>query len=110
MKTRKLKLKSIIKSHLPNKKWDATFVYRDGHTKNVPFGARKQINGKWGNMSDYTKHKDKTRRARYLKRHAGMGESWNKPDTAGALSKWILWGPSTSFRKNVQTFKRRFNL
>ena len=110
MKTKKLKLKSVVKSHKPDKKWDATFIYRDGHEKTIPFGAKKQVNGTWVDMSDYTKHKDKTRRARYLARHSGMGENWSKPDTAGALSKWILWGPSTSFRKNVQTFKRRFNL
>lgn len=102
MPRKTMKLKVIRKSHKPEKKWDATFQYEDGHTKTVSFGAK--------GMSDYTKHKDKTRRQRYLNRHSGMGEHWNKPDTAGALSKWILWGSSTSFRKNVQTFKRRFNL
>jgi hypothetical protein len=101
MKTRKLKLKSIKPSHKKDKKWDATFVYPDGHTKTVPFGAR--------GMSDFTKHKDKTRKQRYLKRHAGMGEHWNKPDTAGALSKWVLWN-KPSFRDSVTDFKKRFNL
>ena len=102
MKTRKLRLKTIRKSHKREKKFDAVFEFPDGHTKTTPFGAR--------GMSDYTKHKDVTRRARYLKRHAGMGEDWKDPTTAGALSKWILWGPSTSFNKNVKTFKKRFNL
>lgn len=101
MKTRKLKLKSIIPSHKKEKKWDATFVYPDGHTKTVPFGAR--------GMSDFTKHKDTTRKQRYLKRHAGMGEHWNQPDTAGALSKWVLWN-KPSFRASVTDFKKRFNL
>jgi len=101
MKTRKLKLKSIKPSHKKDKKWDATFVYPDGHTKTVPFGAR--------GMSDFTKHKDKTRKQRYLKRHAGMGEHWNKPDTAGALRKWVLWN-KPSFRDSVTDFKKRFNL
>ena len=97
-----MKLKTIRRSHKPEKKYDAVFLKENGREKTVSFGA--------AGMSDFTKHKDKTRRARYLKRHAGMGEDWNKPDTAGALSKWILWGPSTSFRKNVKTFKRRFKL
>jgi hypothetical protein len=101
MKTRRLKLKSIRKSHKPEKKYDATFVYADGHQKVVPFGA-------FG-MSDYTKHKDKTRRQRYLKRHSGMGEDWQKPDTPGALSKWVLWN-KPSFKESVKDFKRRFNL
>ena len=110
MKTRKLKLKSILKSHIPTKKWDAVFNYPDGRTKTIPFGARKQINGKWSNMSDYTKHKNKTRRALYLQRHSGMGEHWTQADTPGALSRWILWGPSTSFRQNVKSYKKRFRL
>jgi hypothetical protein len=101
MKTRRLKLKSIKPSHKKEKKWDATFVYLDGHTKTVPFGAR--------GMSDFTKHKDVTRKQRYLKRHSGMGEHWNQPDTAGALSKWVLWN-KPSFRASVTDFKKRFNL
>jgi hypothetical protein len=96
-----LRLKTIRRSHKPEKKWDAVFE-RNGREKVVPFGA--------AGMSDFTKHKDKTRRARYLKRHSGMGEHWNRPDTPGALSKWILWGPSTSLRKNIRTFKKKFKL
>lgn len=102
MRTRRLRLKTIRKSHKKEKKWDAVFLTEDGKTKTIPFGA-------FG-MSDFTKHKDVTRRARYLKRHRGMGENWNDPTTPGALSKWILWGPSTSFSKNVKTFKKRFHL
>ena len=101
MKTRRLKLKSIRKSHKSEKKWDATFVYPDGHQKVVPFGA--------AGMSDYTKHKDKTRKLRYLKRHSGMGEHWNKPDTPAALSKWVLWNKPT-FHASVADFKKRFHL
>jgi len=101
MKTRRLKLKSIKRSHKKEKKWDATFEYPDGHTRVVPFGAR--------GMSDYTKHKDKTRKQRYLSRHSGMGEHWNQPDTPGALSKWVLWNKPT-FEASVADFKKRFNL
>lgn len=101
MKTRKLKLKTIRRSHRPDKKWDAVFEYPDGHTKTVPFGAR--------GMSDFTKHKDKTRKQRYLNRHAGMGENWKKPDTPGALSRWILWG-KPSFRESVADFRKRFGV
>lgn len=100
-KTRRLTLKSVRKSHNPAKKWDAIFEYPDGHTKTTSFGAR--------GMSDYTKHKDKTRKARYLKRHSGMGEDWNDPTTAGALSKWILWN-KPSFTSSLADYKRRFRL
>ncbi len=98
---KKLRLKTIRRSHKKEKKFDAVFVYPDGHTKTVPFGAR--------GMSDYTKHKDKTRKQRYLKRHAGMGEHWDQPDTPGALSKWVLWN-KPSFDASVSDFKKRFNL
>jgi hypothetical protein len=97
----KLRLKTVRKSHKKEKKFDAVFEYPDGHTKTIPFGAR--------GMSDFTKHKDVTRKARYLKRHSGMGEHWNKPDTAGALSRWILWG-KPSFKASLADFKKRFNL
>ena len=101
MPRKTLRLKTVRKSHKSEKKWDAVFE-KNGREKVVSFGA--------AGMSDYTKHKDKTRRARYLQRHKGMGENWNQPDTPGALSKWILWGPSTSFRQSVKAYKKRFKL
>ena len=97
----KLRLKTIRKSRVPAKKYDAVFEYKNGRTKRVPFGQR--------GYSDFTKHKDVTRRARYLHRHRGMGEHWNKPDTPGALSRWILWNKPT-FRASVRDFTRRFKL
>jgi hypothetical protein len=96
-----MRLKTVRKSHRKEKKFDAVFVYGDGKEKVVPFGQR--------GYSDFTKHKDTRRRARYLKRHSGMGESWQKPDTPGALSKWILWNKPT-FEASLKDFKRRFNL
>lgn len=96
----KLRLKTIRKSHKKEKKWDAVFE-KDGKEKVVPFGAT--------GYSDFTKHKDTRRRTRYLKRHSGMGEHWNKPDTPGALSKWILWNKPT-FKASVADFKKKFNL
>lgn len=78
-------------------KWVA--VFKDG--TRVPFGA--------AGMSDYTIHKDPLRRARYLARHR-PGQNWNDPKTAGALARWILWGPSTSLQANLTAFKRKFSL
>lgn len=96
-----LRLKTIRKSHKKEKKWDAVFLKPDGKEKVVPFGAR--------GMSDYTKHKDTRRKKLYLKRHSGMGEHWNQPDTPGALSKWILWN-KPSFEASKKDFIKRFNL
>jgi hypothetical protein len=95
-----MKLK-IVKSHLPAKKYDAIFTYDNGKTKIIPFGA--------AGYSDYTIHHDKERRQRYIARHR-KSEHFNDPMTAGSLSKWILWGTSTSLRENISAFKKRFNL
>ena len=93
-----MRLKTIRKSHRPEKKYDAVFE-RNGREKTVSFGNATAYNN--------TKHKNATRKARYIKRHGGMGENWRKPDTAGALSRWILWN-KTSFRASVADYKRRF--
>lgn len=70
-------------------------------TKTIPFGA--------ANFSDYTIHYDKNRRTRYITRHS-KNEHFNEPMTAGSLSRWILWGDSTSLETNIKSFKQRFNL
>jgi hypothetical protein len=101
MKTRKLRLKTIRRSHRSDKKWDAVFVKPNGREIITPFGQK--------GYSDYTKHKDPTRKQRYLNRHSGMGEHWNQPTTPGALSKWILWN-KPSFKASLKDFKRRFKL
>jgi hypothetical protein len=97
---RKLRLKTIRRSHKKEKKWDAVFE-ADGKTRVVPFGQK--------GYSDFTKHKDVTRRARYLKRHSGMGEHWKDPATPGALSRWVLWNKPT-FKASVADYKKRFKL
>jgi hypothetical protein len=99
-----LRLKTLRKSHTKGKKWDAVFATGKGATSKehvVPFGAT--------GYSDYTKHKNKTRKAKYIRRHSGMGENWSKPDTPGALSRWILWNKPT-LRGSVRDFKNRFHV
>ena len=88
------------------KKMQAVFFEKgkDGKMKKkktVAFGS--------AGMSDYTINKDKARRQRYLDRHRKR-ENWNNPMSAGSLSKWILWGDSTSKQANIRAFKKRFNL
>lgn len=70
---------------------------------------RQTIHFGQAGASDYTQHGDKERRARYLARHRAR-EDWDNPRTAGALSRWILWGGSTSLRSNIAAYKRRFGL
>ena len=91
----------IQESTNPEKKLMAIFTKPNGKTKTTHFGAR--------GMSDYTQHKDPKRQKNYLARHGKMGENWDDPTTAGALSRWILWG-KPSLRESFNDFKKRFNL
>ena len=95
-----MRFKTLRRSRNPEKKWDAIFE-KEGKEKVVSFGAR--------GYSDFTKHKNATRKARYIKRHSGMGEHWNKPDTPGALSRWILWN-KPSLKGSLRDFRKRFSL
>lgn len=98
----KLELLSVKPSAKADKKYDAKFKTPQGREKTVSFGA--------AGMDDYTKTHDREQRARYLERHGRGKESWGKPDSPGALSRWILWGESTSMLANLASFRRRFNL
>ena len=90
----------ISQSDNPKKKYKAIFTKDDGTKKTVHFGA----NG----MSDYTIHKDKDRMGRYLNRHRKR-ENWEQCDTAGALSRWILWN-KPSLQGSIKDYKKKFNL
>lgn len=96
-----MKLEGIEKAGDGIHKWVATFIGDTGRKKRVKFGAI--------GYEDYTIHKDPERRRRYIERHSGMGENWNKPDTAGSLSRYILW-EYKNFDRAVREFRKRFHL
>ena len=99
----KLELLSVKPSKKADKKLDAHFRNTEtGREKTVSFGAR--------GMDDYTRTHDKEQRARYRERHGRGREDWGKPDSPGALSRYILWGESTSLLANLQAYRRKFNL
>ena len=56
---------------------------------------------------DYTKTHDKEQRLRYLMRHR-KNESWTDGKSAGALSRFILWGDHDSVEANLRAYKIRF--
>jgi len=91
----------VKKSTKPGKKYMAIFTRDNGRTKTTHFGA--------SGMSDYTIHKDKERRGRYRDRHK-KDLSTGDYMRAGYLSYYLLWGESTSFRDNLKSYKKRFNL
>ncbi len=94
-----MKLISIKASTKSDKKMMATFE-NNGRTKTIHFGAK--------GMDDFTKTRDEEQKKRYLARHKA-NENWNKPDTAGALSRYILWNKPTR-QASIADYKRRFNL
>tara|TARA_R110000868_G_scaffold24856_4_gene97480 strand:+ start:1473 stop:1772 length:300 start_codon:yes stop_codon:yes gene_type:complete len=65
--------------------------------------------GQYG-ADDYTLKKDVAQRAKYLERHGRGRENWNDPVSKGSLSRFILWGDSTSIQENIKAFKKKFNL
>jgi hypothetical protein len=87
----------ITQSERKDKRYVATF----DNGKKVHFGLK--------NGQTYIDHLDKAKRDAYLKRHQ-KNEDWTNPYTAGALSRWILWGDSTNINKNISDFKKRFNV
>lgn len=57
----------------------------------------------------YIDEGDKIKRSNYLSRH-GASEDWTDPYKAGTLSRFLLWGDSTEFEKNHQSYMKRFNV
>lgn len=97
-----MKLLSVKPSSIPEKKLKATFEKDDGQTKTTHFGQR--------GADDFTKTGDKEQRRRYIERHGRGAENWRDPTSAGALSRFILWGSSVSLARNIAAFKSKFNL
>jgi hypothetical protein len=96
-----MRLKTIKKSHRPEKKWDAVFLRPDGTEIVQPFGQR--------GYSDFTKHKDVTRKQRYIARHRRMHEDWTDPTRAGTLSRYILWNKPT-LKASIRSYRRKFHV
>ena len=96
-----MRLLKLERSSKPDKKYMATFETDSGREKTTHFGA--------AGMDDYTLTKDKTQRERYRDRHQKDLQTGD-PTRAGFLSYWILWGPTTSVVKNLESYKRKYNL
>ena len=86
----------ITKSKKPDKKLDAII----NGSKTVSFGQK--------GASDFTKHKDKDRKERYIDRHK-KNENWNASGakTAGFYSKHVLWNKPT-LKASIDDINKRF--
>ena len=96
----KMKLLKIVKSDKPDKKMMAVFETDSKRTKTIHFGAK--------GMDDFTITKDREQQQRYLNRHRD-NENWSKADSAGALSRYVLWS-ATTLEQGIRNYKQRFNL
>jgi len=95
-----LRLKTIRRSHKKEKKWDAVFE-KNGREKVVPFGQK--------GYSDFTHHRNETRRLSYISRHRGMGETFKNPIKPQTLSRFILWNKKT-LKSSIRDYKKRFGV
>ena len=92
----------IEKATAKNKKWKAIFYDDQGKKiKTTQFGDDR--------YEDYTQHKDKERRSKYLTRHKKDLEKGDYK-SAGYLSYYILWGASTNLNTNIKQYKKMFKL
>ena len=100
-----VKLIKVVKSEKEKKKWKAIFKLDNGKEKTTHFGYYNTNDLK----NDYTLHTDKERRERYRKRHEKDLKT-NDPTRAGYLAFFLLWGDSTSLKKNITDYKKQFDL
>ena len=85
----------------PSTRKDKRFmaIFKDG--KITHFGAK---NGK-----TYIDQQDKQKRDAYLARHR-VNENWKDPYSAGALSRFILWGDYSLIDGNIASYNRKFSI
>jgi len=95
----------ITNSTRKDKKLKASFYKKeDGERKYLQvanFGSK--------NSQTYLDHGDKAKRSQYIARHRS-NENWNSYMTAGALSRYLLWGDSSNLNTNIRNYKKRFKL
>lgn len=94
-----IKVKRFKKLKGNSKKYEIIFE-KNGKTYTRKFGA--------AGMSDYTIHKDKERRERYISRHKKDLRT-NDPMKPGYLSMYILWN-KPSIKASLADYKRRVNI
>jgi hypothetical protein len=90
---------SLERSPRKNKRF--VFEYKDGDKiKKIHFG--------YEGGSTYIDNKDITKRKNYLARHK-VNENWNVINPA-SLSRWLLWGDTTSLKENLEDYLDRFKI
>lgn len=107
---KKMWLLSVKPSDREDKRYEAKICMcekkmacKGTNTKKVHFGQP--------DAETYVDGASEQKKKSYLARHSkSPGEDWSKPDTPGALSRFLLWGSSRSIRDNIKKFKEKFSL
>ena len=92
-----MKFISLTKSPNPEKKYKIVF---SEPSKTIHFGSKYS--------KTYLDHKDKNKREAYIARHK-VNEDWTEIN-AGSLSRFLLWGNSTSLKTNLSDYLKKFNI
>ena len=92
----KLEIKDSDKK---DKKYVAIFTDDNNKIKKIYFGAK--------GYDDYTITKNKDQRERYRTRTRKVYDK-AEPMSASRLSFEILWGDSTSIKKNIADYKKKY--
>jgi hypothetical protein len=87
----------IKKSSNPKKKYDAIF-----EDKKISFGSKGYL--------DFTLTGNNEQKKRYIDRHK-KNENWNKVESAGFLSRYILWNKPTLKEsiKDINEKNKKYN-
>jgi len=95
----------IKNSQAKGKRFVAIFTDEKGKSKKVNFGLK---NPKKGTFID---HADKELRKNYIARHEATEKKFYKDAMRPAtLSRFILWGTSSSLKQNIEDYKNKYNL
>jgi len=98
-------MKLVIKKSTKDKRLMAIFSTEGKKDKIVHFG---QKNPKVGTFID---HGRKDLRKAYRARHeVNEKKFYSDPQRPATLSRFILWGEDKSLKKNIETYKKKFNL
>lgn len=104
-----MKLESIKKSSQSKYKYVATFCLCPKGKSGCQKPQKKEVYFGASGYKDYTIGATDADKLNYIARHQ-VNEKWDDPLTAGALSRWILWGPTTNLEENIKLFKEKFDV
>jgi hypothetical protein len=104
-----MKLESVKKSYQTKYKYVATFCLCPNGGGGCEKPQKKEVYFGLDGYNDYTLSATDGDRMNYIARHR-VNENFEDPLTAGSLSRYILWGESRDIDKNIEAFKKRFNL